>query len=72
VSTHHHPPDEGYGDSDGDPSPPESNHLHRNWFFYVAAFFILLAQIGFMLSTIPILEPSTLPPPSAPPSGGEK
>jgi hypothetical protein len=48
MGKHHHHPNKGHGD--GSPSPSARNHLHHNWFFYVAGFFLLVALIAFVFS----------------------
>jgi len=61
--SHHHHPDEGHGD--GVPPRSAKNHLHHNWFFYVAGFFILLALIGFIMAGTPawqVVAPAQPPP----------
>jgi len=66
MSKHHHHPHEGHGDG----GRPPQGHLHHNWFFYVAGFFILLALISFVLSGNLAWRPA--PPPPTAPSGDTK
>lgn len=64
MSKHHHHPNEGHGD--GVSTDSAKNHLHHNWFFYVAGFFILLALLGFIFSGNLAWQPTSPPTPPAP------
>ena len=60
MSKHHHNPHEGH--SNGESS--KGDHMHHNWFFYVAGFFLLLALLAFIFSGNLALQPNLPPPPS--------
>jgi hypothetical protein len=70
MSKHHHHPNEGHGN--GDSPRAARNHLHHNWFFYVAGVFILLALLGFIFSGNLAWQPSVAPPQPTTTSSGEK
>jgi len=59
MSKHHHHPNEGH--SEGEPPRAARDHLHHNWFFYVAGFFILVALIGFILAGSPAWQLTAAP-----------
>jgi len=70
MSKHHHHPHEGH--SAGDSPETSKGHLRHNWFFYVAGFFILVALIGFVLSSSPGWQTPVPLSQAAPATGGEQ
>jgi len=62
MSKHHHHPHEGHGSG----GSPQNDHLHHNWFFYVAGFFLFVALLAFIFSRNLAFHPGVAPPPSKP------